>query len=85
MSAASRIALAVLLILGLSLAASGAHAGTQCVHYQVTGPVVGTREGSRCVPLPGLFDFPFSVEDCQGIPPIGFSDCVGADLHLFLP
>jgi hypothetical protein len=64
---------------------SPAHAGTECVNYQVTAPIVGTRQGSRCVPLPGQFDVPYSVQNCQGLPALGFSECAGVDLNLFLP
>jgi hypothetical protein len=81
---ASMLALAVALTTALGIGAS-AHAGVECVNYQVTAPIVGTRSGSPCVTLPPLFDFPFSFRNCQGVPPLGVSECVGVDLHLPLP
>jgi len=80
----SRVALITMVIAALGAGVS-ARAGTECAHYVVTAPIIGTRSGSRCVNLPPVFDFPFSVEDCQGIPPLGVSECAGVDLHLPLP
>jgi hypothetical protein len=71
------VAIATVLAIGTS-----ADADTECVSYQVTAPIVGTRSGSPCVTLPPLFDFPLSHESCRGIPPLGVSACVGVDLHL---
>jgi hypothetical protein len=71
------VAIATVLAIGTS-----AGADTECVNYQVTAPIIGTRSGSPCVNLPPLFDFPFSFRDCRGNPPLGVSECVGVDLHL---
>jgi hypothetical protein len=81
---ASMLALAAAMTTALGIGAS-AHADTECVDYQVTAPIVGTRSGRPCVTLGPLYDFPFSFHDCQGIPPLRVSECVGADLHLPLP
>ena len=78
------MALAVALVAGLGVG-SGVDAAPSCVDWSVTAPFVGTRSGQRCVPLPNAFDFPVSIHNCRGIPPAGFTMCVGADLNLPLP
>ncbi len=77
----TKLVLMVSLIVALATGFS-ARAGTECVDYQVTGPFVGTRGGSRCVNLPPQFSVPFSLNNCQGIPPAGATECIGADLYL---
>jgi hypothetical protein len=62
-----------------------ARANPSCVTYLVTGPVVGTIQGTRCIPLPGPFDFPVSLSNCRGVPPLGTTICVGVDLNIWLP
>ena len=78
---ASMLALAAVITTVLA-AGTSSHAGTECADYSVTAPIVGTRSGSRCVNLPPLFDFPFSLHNCQGVPPLGVTACAGVDLHL---
>lgn len=78
------MALAVALLAGLGVG-SGVEAAPSCVDWSVTAPFVGTRSGRRCVPAGNAFDFPFSVHNCQGVPPAGVTVCAGADLNLFLP
>jgi hypothetical protein len=78
-----RVAIACFIAaLGASLSAG---AGTECVSYQVTAPLVGTRTGSRCVNAPASFDFPLSVHDCRNVPPAGVSECADVQLNLPLP
>lgn len=62
-----------------------AESAPSCVRYSVTAPIVGTIEDTRCIPLPPAFDFPVSIYNCRGIPPVGVTICVDVDLMLFLP
>jgi len=78
---ATMLALAAVITTVLA-AGTSSRAGTECVNYQVTAPIIGTRSGAPCVTLPPVFDFPFSLENCRGIPPLGVTVCVGVDLHL---
>lgn len=61
---------------GILGAIGGASAKSACVSYSVTTQQTGTKSGTRCAPLPDWFTGHITVSDCQGIPPIGFSDCV---------
>jgi hypothetical protein len=62
--------------------ATSAKADPSCVTYLVTGPVVGTIQGTRCIPLPSPFDVPVSLSNCRGVPPLGITICVGFELHI---
>jgi hypothetical protein len=74
--------LVCLLVLGITPLAV---ADTECVSYELTAPVIGTRSGTRCIVLPHPFDVPFSVQNCKTVPPLGVMVCVSLDLHLPLP
>ncbi|MEX2556707.1 MAG: hypothetical protein WEB06_13915 [Actinomycetota bacterium] len=79
-----RLHLGAMLLFAL-LFVTPANADPSCVSYSVTAPVVGTLQDTRCVPLPGPFNVPFSVSNCRGVPPLGTTVCIGVDLNLWLP
>jgi hypothetical protein len=79
-----RVLLSAVLLSGLVLV-TPAEANPSCVTYLVTGPVVGTVEGTRCVPLPDAFNFPVSLSNCRGLPGLGTTICVGVDLNIWRP
>ncbi len=72
-------------LLSLVIFEAPAQAAPSCVTYLITGPVVGTIQGTRCIPLPGPFDFPVSLSNCRGLPPLGTTICIGVDLNIWVP
>jgi hypothetical protein len=48
-------------------------AGQVCVAYRVTAPVLGERSGTPCLSDP--FTHPFSLYDCEGVPPLRVQAC----------
>ena len=81
----ARMSLLAVCMVAAGMVIAPAHAGTECVDYTLTAPIIGTRSGSPCVTLPSRFDFPLAIHDCESFPPLGVSECLGARLHLYLP
>lgn len=83
-----RLRLVAVLLAGIA-AVLGATSPVQgqpaCVQYTVTAPFLGTRQGTRCVPEPNAFDLTITVSNCQGIPPIGVSECLIVTVQLPSP
>jgi hypothetical protein len=78
----SRLVLGGLLMAWISIwPAMPVQAGPQCVSYKVTRPG-GTMQGNPCSKSFGWpLTQPFSVTDCQWIPPAGVTVCVGVQLY----
>jgi hypothetical protein len=45
-----------------------------CVGWEMIAPVIGTREGERCVN--GVFTHPFVDRRCGFVPPAGVTVCL---------
>jgi hypothetical protein len=74
--------LCLALIAAPVLAVGTAHAGVDCVTYSVTGPVIGTRSGTRCTPnLPPPLTQPFSDQQCGGVPPANTTFCATVTVY----
>lgn len=78
-----RIVRAVLVTLATaSFGIPGAEAGKICGSYSVAAPVIGTSSNTFCQQTPPAFDFPVSAQNCRGVPPAGFTLCLGASADL---
>jgi hypothetical protein len=45
-----------------------------CIGWEVIAPLIGTREGERCVN--GVFTHPFTDRRCLFVPPAGVTACL---------
>lgn len=75
-----RVLFLLLAALPLVGSAGTAPAGQLCVTVVVTAPVLGTRQVARCQPEP--FGHTFWGTNCQGVPPVGVSECVSYRVDL---
>ena len=50
-----------------------------CVGWEIIAPLVGTREGERCVN--GVFSHPFTNQRCVFVPPAGVTVCMTVTLQ----
>lgn len=74
----ARLALSAVLLLGVLHFAQSANADPSCATVNVTAPIVGTKSKKQCVPTP--FHQGFFYQDCEYVPPLGFSTCITLDL-----
>ena len=78
----------VAVAVGLTLAGmSLAKGASPCARYSLTAPVVGTKAGSQCspVPLPTPFDTAIIHDECGGVPPAGTTICWGGTVYIVTP
>jgi len=78
----------VIVTVGLSVAGvTLAKGASPCASYSVTAPLVGTKAGRQCspVPLPTPFDTAIIHDDCGGVPPAGVSACLSGTVYIITP